>query len=29
MWELKPEYRHYKQDTPAETKEDKNSSDSD
>lgn len=28
MWELKPEYRHYKQDTPAESKEDKNSSDS-
>lgn len=29
MWELKPEYRHYKEDAPAETKEDKNSSDSD
>lgn len=25
MWELKPEYRHYKQDVPVETKEDKNS----
>lgn len=29
MWELKPEYRHYKQDVPMEVKEDKNSSDSD
>lgn len=29
MWELKPEYRHYKQDQPAENKDDKNSSDSD
>lgn len=29
MWELKPEYRHYKQEQPAESKEDKNSSDSD
>ncbi|XP_072936861.1 general transcription factor IIF subunit 2 [Epargyreus clarus] len=29
MWELKPEYRHYKQEAPVETKEDKNSSDSD
>ncbi|CAF4757068.1 unnamed protein product [Pieris macdunnoughi] len=29
MWELKPEYRHYKQDVPVETKDDKNSSDSD
>lgn len=28
MWELKPEYRHYKLDTPMEAKEDKNSSDS-
>lgn len=29
MWELKPEYRHYKQDQVAEAKDDKNSSDSD
>ncbi|KAG6460870.1 general transcription factor IIF subunit 2 [Manduca sexta] len=29
MWELKPEYRHYKQDVPVETKEDKKGSDSD
>lgn len=29
MWELKPEYRHYKQEAPVETKEEKNSSDSD
>ncbi|GBP88744.1 General transcription factor IIF subunit 2 [Eumeta japonica] len=29
MWELKPEYRHYKQEIPVEQKEDKNSSDSD
>ncbi|XP_028170229.1 general transcription factor IIF subunit 2 [Ostrinia nubilalis] len=28
-WELKPEYRHYKQDAPVEAKEDKHSSDSD
>lgn len=29
MWELKPEYRHYKQEAPVAPKEDKNSSDSD
>lgn len=29
MWELKPEYRHYKQEAPVEAKPDKNSSDSD
>ncbi|KAF9804101.1 hypothetical protein SFRURICE_020529 [Spodoptera frugiperda] len=29
MWELKPEYRHYKLEQAAETKEEKNSSDSD
>ncbi|OWR50634.1 general transcription factor IIF subunit 2 [Danaus plexippus] len=29
MWELKPEYRHYKQEAPVETKEDPQSSDSD
>lgn len=29
MWELKPEYRHYKQEQAAEAKEEKNSSDSD
>lgn len=29
MWELKPEYRHYKLEEAAETKEEKNSSDSD
>lgn len=29
MWELKPEYRHYKQEAPVEQKEEKESSDSD
>ncbi|KAL4712979.1 hypothetical protein ACJJTC_012049 [Scirpophaga incertulas] len=29
MWELKPEYRHYKQEAPVEVKDDKQSSDSD
>lgn len=27
MWELKPEYRHYKDDQPAEGKDDKSDSD--
>lgn len=29
MWELKPEYRHYKEQLPKETKEEENSEDED